>query len=641
MPDVTLFGLKLKDGRFNIKEHTLITVMANVSFAGGSAYSTDVFLSMSQFYNIDFGWGFMIVATIATQTIGFSVGGLVRRVLVYPASMIWPSNLVTATLLTNIHKNDNHPVGNWTISRLKLFNIIMGVGFLYYWLPGFLAQFLSYFGWITWIAPNNVIVNQIFGVSTGLGLFPLTFDWEQIAGYIGSPLVPPFFATGNIFVSMVVIFWIIVPALHYSNTWYGKYLPISDSSSYDRFQGSYNVSKILNSDLTFNFAAYKEYSPLFLSTTFAMSYGLSFASITATIMHTALFHGKEIVYHWKKSRDNKSDVHMRLMTRYREVPDWWFGVAFLIVFALSIITVRVWDTDLPVWALVLALALSFILSIPIGIIQAITNLQVGLNVLSEFMVGYMLPGRPIAMMMFKTFGYITMSQALYFVADMKLGHYMKIPPRTLFWGQCICTVWTSIVQVATMQWTLGSITDVCTSTQTSRFTCPGAKVFYNASVIWGVIGPQRVFSHGSIYYSLLFFFVIGFILPIATWLFLKYRPKSFVKYINWPVFFTGNGLIPPATPYNYLCFSIVGYIFNFRIKRKNFAWWSKYNYSISAGLDLGLALGSLIVFLTTALTNTAAPSWWGNNVLNTADMNDVAIQELVTDQNPTFGPTSW
>ena len=31
------------------------------------------------------------------------------------------------------------------------------------------------------------------------------------------------------------------------------------------------------------------------------------------------------------------------------------------------------------------------------------------------------------MMMFKTWGYITMAQALLFTSDFKLGHYMKVP----------------------------------------------------------------------------------------------------------------------------------------------------------------------------------------------------------------------
>lgn len=56
---------------------------------------------------------------------------------------------------------------------------------------------------------------------------------------------------------------------------------------------------------------------------------------------------------------------------------------------------------MPIWALVLALLVGFLYTVPIGIIQAITNQQIGLNVVTELIVGYALPGRPIAMMLFK------------------------------------------------------------------------------------------------------------------------------------------------------------------------------------------------------------------------------------------------
>lgn len=57
----------------------------------------------------------------------------------------------------------------------------------------------------------------------------------------------------------------------------------------------------------------------------------------------------------------------------------------------------------------------------IGIVQASTNIQIRLNVMTESIVGYMQPGRPMAMMRFKTYGYIAMSQGLYFSQDMKLS----------------------------------------------------------------------------------------------------------------------------------------------------------------------------------------------------------------------------
>ena len=51
------------------------------------------------------------------------------------------------------------------------------------------------------------------------------------------------------------------------------------------------------------------------------------------------------------------------------------------------------------------------------------------------------------MMMFKTWGYITMTQALQFTSDFKLGHYMKIPHRPMFWCQIVAMVVAGTVQL--------------------------------------------------------------------------------------------------------------------------------------------------------------------------------------------------
>lgn len=640
VPNVSIFGLPLNPSPFNLKEHALITIMASVSFGSGAAYMTDIIVTMRHFYGLEFGWGFQVMGMIATQAIGYSIAGLARRILVYPASMIWPSNLVTTTFLTNIHLNVNHVADGWRISRLRFFLSVLLGSFTWYWLPGFLAPFLSDFGFLTWITPNNIVINQMFGTSSGLGMMPITFDWNQIAGYIGSPLIPPFFAVGNIFVSLILVFWIITPILHFCNVWYGQYLPMSDVNSYDRFQNVYNSTRILTKSNVFDKQQYEDYSPLFLPTTFAVSYGLSFASFSSTIVHTILFHGHEIVYYWKNSRNEPDDVHMRLMKRYKEAPDWWFAVLFAVFLVMSILCVRLWDTGMPIWALILALIIASLLLIPVGMIYALTNISVGLNVISEFIVGYLLPGHPIAMIFFKTFGYITNSQAITFLQDMKLGHYMKISPRVLFAAQLVATLWGGIVQLAVLSWSSNNIRGFCSTTQEAGFTCPAARVFYNASVIWGVIGPQRQFGPGEIYHSTLYFFLVGATLPLLNWLFLKRYPKSIAKYIHWPVFFTGTGYIPPATPFTYGSYCAVAYIFGYWIKRKYFGWWAKYNYSLSAGLDLGLALGSLCIFVLTLSPHINAPVWWGTTVVNsTADSRAAPLIKLSAGQS--FGPSTW
>lgn len=59
----------------------------------------------------------------------------------------------------------------------------------------------------------------------------------------------------------------------------------------------------------------------------------------------------------------------------------------------------------------------------------------GLNVITEYIIGYLYPGYPVANMCFKVYGYISMKQGLTFLQDLKLGHYMKIPPRAMFMAQ--------------------------------------------------------------------------------------------------------------------------------------------------------------------------------------------------------------
>ena len=77
--------------------------------------------------------------------------------------------------------------------------------FCWYFAPGYLFGALSYFNWICWIVPDNVVINQLFGTASGLGMSILTFDWAQIT-FIGSPLATPWWAEANIAGSIVFFF---------------------------------------------------------------------------------------------------------------------------------------------------------------------------------------------------------------------------------------------------------------------------------------------------------------------------------------------------------------------------------------------------------------------------------------------------
>lgn len=150
-----------------------------------------------------------------------------------------------------------------------------------------------------------------------------------------------------------------------------------------------------------------------------------------------------------------------------------------------------------------------------------------------------------------------------------------------------------------------------------------------------------MFSPGQIYAGLLLFFILGAVVPVIIYFAAKKWPKSPIKFLIAPVIFGGAGLIPPASPLNYLSWGIVGFVFQYLIRNRYFAWWSRLNFLTSSGLDLGLALSTLVIFFAFTLNNIDPPSWWGNDVvLTTMDFQDTAVQAVV-EPGQIFGPASW
>ena len=63
---------------------------------------------------------------------------------------------------------------------------------------------------------ENLVVNQLFGTVSGLGMGFITFDWSQIS-FISSPLMVPWWAQVHVFAGFVVMYWLVLPILYYTN----------------------------------------------------------------------------------------------------------------------------------------------------------------------------------------------------------------------------------------------------------------------------------------------------------------------------------------------------------------------------------------------------------------------------------------
>ncbi|KAL7423715.1 hypothetical protein Q5752_001297 [Cryptotrichosporon argae] len=627
------YSISLNPCPFNIKEHTIIVMMANVSTT--PAYALYAIVSSELWYGKTFGVGFNILFILATQLTGLSMAGAIRRFVVWPASIIWPGLLVITTNLNTLHAESDTSQGG--MSRLRYFLFVAAGAFMWYFLPGFLFTALSYFSYACWMAPENTIVNQLFGVSTGLGMGVLSFDWAQIS-WIGSPLTAPWWAEANVGIGFVLFYWIIVPIMYYTNTWWSAYLPISVAQIGDRFSSQYNVTYILNDDATLNTTAYAEYSPIYLSATFTMTYMIAFALTTALITHTVLHHGKRMYNAVVRVHTEKEDIHMRLMRAYPEVPDWWYIVLFGACVLLGIIAIEVFHTGMPVWGLLLSIAIAAVYIVPAAFVYAMAVLLPNINIMAELIPGYIFVGKPIQGMIFKVFTVQTLSEALTFVADMKLGHYMKVPPRSMFIVQFVACFVACFVQVGVKTWMFESVPDICSTHQKQLLTCTNAQTFFTSSVVWGLVGPGRLFGKGGIYHPEIWMLLAGALAPIPLFFYVRRWPNSRLRFLNFPIMFAGVLSIPPATGINYASWLTVGFIFQWVLRRYKFAWWSKYNYVTSAALDVGTYSCAIFIFLVISLPG-ASVSWWGTTVMEkTLDWDGIPYK-LAGPEG--FGPTTW
>lgn len=148
--------------------------------------------------------------------------------------------------------------------------------------------------WVCWIFPKSVMAQQLGSGMEGLGIGVIGLDWSTISSYLGSPLASPWFAIANVAVGFGFVMYVITPLSYWLNLFDAKTFPIFSSHLFTSSGQRYNISKIIDSNFNLDLNEYKKYGTLNLSTFFAMTYGVGFAALTATIVHVLLFHGKYV-----------------------------------------------------------------------------------------------------------------------------------------------------------------------------------------------------------------------------------------------------------------------------------------------------------------------------------------------------------
>lgn len=619
---IPLLGdVDLNPGDFSIKEHLLIAIIA--SSGATSAYASDIINIQILFFHHRMSTIPSLTLLLTTQLLGFGFAGLVHRLLVKTPSMVFPWTLVSTSLFHTLHGSQSLDMRR----RLRFFTLAFLAVFCYQFLPALMAPTLSSVALLCLFGGPTSAMRVLGSGYKGLGLLNISFDWTA-AGSSG-PLFQPWWAAVNYYAGFILMMWIVMPVLYFGvNFWDAQSYPSVLSSALFTAttpREKFDVASVLTPENTLDWTKWATKGPIRLTPYFALTYGVSFAILTSMLTHVFLWHRDDV----KRALRNQvhDDYHNRAMRNYEEVPRSWYYITLGASLGAAILLVALTpELQLPVWALLIAVLIALAFLVPVGIVKAVSDTGVGLNVITEFVAGYMLPGRPIANVCFKCYGYMAMSQALNLVADMKLALYMKIPPRAMYKAQFLGTVIGCVVNYMVLSFVLsptsGYVPFLSGEVEDPTGQWDGRKIhiFYSASIIWGAVGPQ-VFFAGT-YRSLYWGFVIGALAPVPFYL-VHRRSNArawLAKYgihldcVAMPVFIHALAEAPQVPTNVILSGALVAYASQKWARTKHPKWFEKYNYVLSAALDAGTSINALVVFVmsVTLLKIAPMPHYWGN-----------------------------
>ncbi|KAH8894599.1 oligopeptide transporter 2 [Thozetella sp. PMI_491] len=641
--------ISLNPGPWSHKEQMFATIMFTIANNISSTYYMFIVQRLPQYLGQTWvSFGYEIVLALAVQFFGFGFAGLLRRFVIFPVTAIWPKVLPIVALnrALVVPEKKGEVANGWTMTRYRFFMLAFLAMFLWYWIPNTLFTALHAFNWMTWIAPDNFSLGMITGFYGGMGFNPIaTFDWN-VSGT--GHLVTPWWSAIQQY-SARVLSGLIIIGMYWTNYAWAAYTPINSNEAFNNQGGIYNATIISDGNGGVNIEAYKQYGPPYFSGANVFGQGAWFAWYPLTLTYVTIKYwdslkksGKEM---WKSIRhrtsiwEGNTDAHTRMMMAYKEVPDWWFFLVLLVSMGFGIAALQNWPTHTPWWVVITVIVLSGVFLIPSAILYAGANVSMGFNVLFQLLAGVWFAGNAEAQIIVTAFGSNFNAQADTYIADQKLAHYSKLPPRAVFRAQMLAAFINTFIFIGMLNWMIDNFNTgtLCTWENAQHFVCTDAVLVFASAVEYGAFGVKNMFK---LYPILPWCFLMGTLIGtswglaqrygpkisdaarrkwsearFATWNRFVFRPLSYVGRIdpavtwagalNW----TGGNNLSYATNGMYLSF-----IFMYWIKRRYNAWWEKYNYILEAGFNVGVAISGIIQTFAFAFGASVAINWWGNTV---------------------------
>lgn len=317
-----------------------------------------------------------------------------------------------------------------------------------------------------------------------------------------------------------------------------------------------------------------------------------------------------------------NDMHVRLMSLYKNVPDWWY----FLVFIISVIVICIICNNagwLKSYLVILSLLINTLLLLPFGLVSSITGQffqNAPVYYLSVIITQALSLGKESKQTYtFLTIGYTVFVQTLALVQDMKLGHYLKIAPRSMFGAQCLasfmCSAFSITIQYVYFQkYTLNNMFD--SSFSIFDYTLLGVSLSTDTN---GFFSASNTANR-----NLLWSFLMGALLPIPGWLLSRWERFRYLKHLHWPLIFVSLSWMPAllsaGTLFTWL---LVSFTIYFVVGKYN--WTKRYIYLASGALDLGLNLTQIMIHTIFINQDRRFLAWSGTKDNNGWDSRKLAL----------------
>ncbi|KAF8962606.1 OPT oligopeptide transporter [Flammula alnicola] len=629
----------INPGPFNIKEHTVIVIMA--STAASVAVAMEVIAALDLFYNLRLNSAVAVFSIFSTQMLGYGLAGILRTFLVYPTYAFYPAYISVVNLLQSLHFD-----GTLNAKRRKFFWIVFAAIFFWEWIPQYAFPLLTAISVIC-MADNgrHDFVRNLFGAGSsneGIGLLSFSTSWTLITQ--GTPLIWPLQTQINSFIGMG-LGYIVLTAAYYGNVFNGRDIPFMSTALFADDGSSYNQSAVLDSNYKLNPDALETIGLPRYTTTYAISQLCYNLSLGAAFTYIGIWHWPELkaafggMRFLKRGHADIDDPHYKEMQKYPEVPQWAYGVLFLASLGVGIGCSYAGPHGtvlIPAWSIIFFTILSTFIAIVLGFITATTGFNISVKYAIQIIAAFLHPGQPIPVMYANLFGNSTSFQTLLLLQDLKLGQYTKVPPRMTFAAQMGGSIIGSIFNFTMMKIIVNNNRDVLRDPIGTRVWSGWIIQQYNsASVAMGAFGKE-LFSVGKPagYWIIPFAIFIGLFTPLPFWLIWKLsRPESrlarAMKYINVPVLTLYIGWLPYSVNGQWWSCFVIGIFSQWWLRTRRPVWFVKYNYLLSAALDGGsqviLFVLSFAVFGASG-SAVAFPTWWGNPATLSVDRCKATVQ---------------